>query len=212
MQLSALRNIDVCVMPCCGRAIQCEIDRHEVCSHVGAWPTNPTFHLCAGSCVLVTECNSCSPVHERMVVGGSCALSLPTSSAPSSRPCLNGGSCNAALDSFDRFGRFNCSCPPGFAGLQCEYGVDECSSDRAAMAEHVWMKSTRLPAVPTRFQRTQMRSRQPRWPRRPRVGQFILVRSLVLVHDNFGLCRCPSLHSDRHAVEQVVAMDTRVNS
>ena len=85
--------------------------------------------------------------------------------------------------------------------------------NRAAMAEHVWMKSTRLltsahqvSADPNALSTTSLAT-----PTAGAVQFHFLVRSLVLVHDNFSLCRCPSLHSDRHAVEQVVAMDTRVN-
>lgn len=37
-------------------------------------------------------------------------------------PCLNGGSCQAAL------GSFSCSCAPGFTGPRCAQDVDECLS------------------------------------------------------------------------------------
>ena len=110
---------------------QCETDRHEVCSHLGGWRSNATttFHLCAESCVLQTECNSCSLLHARLVnCGGSCVPS--TSAHPcGSRPCLNGGSCNASTDSFGCFAGFNCSCPAGWGGSVCEYDLDECLSE-----------------------------------------------------------------------------------
>jgi Notch-like protein len=197
---------------------QCEIDRHEVCSHVSARRSNVTFHLCAGSCVLETECNSCSLVHERMVnCGGSCApITCPPALHPcSSRPCFNGGSCNASLDSFDRFGRFNCSCPAGFAGLQCEYNVDECTSEPCRNG------GTCLDGIDVFACQCPPGFSGPKCALDNLAGHvdrecgpvafFGKIPCFACIHGNSGPCRCLSLQSDRQSVEQVVVMDTRVN-
>ena len=39
-----------------------------------------------------------------------------------SDPCLNGGVC------LDLVATFECTCPPGFIGVQCEVNPDECES------------------------------------------------------------------------------------
>ena len=112
---------------------RCEIDRHEPCTHFVPLSSDLTFQLCAGSCVVQSECNSCSLLHDAMVnCGGSCTARVcpPAVHPCSSNPCLNGGSCSATLlDLFDHFAWFNCSCPPGWDGPTCESDVDECLSE-----------------------------------------------------------------------------------
>ena len=110
----------------------CEVDRHEPCSHFAPLYSETKFRICGGSCVVESECNMCSLLHENMVnCGGSC---VPRTCPPEvhpcgSIPCHNGGSCAASLVTIDRYGPFTCSCAPGWDGVTCESNVDECHSD-----------------------------------------------------------------------------------
>ena len=110
----------------------CEVDRHEPCSHFAPLHSGFKFRICGGSCVVESECNACLLVDEDMVnCGGSCVpRTCPPEPHPcGSNPCHNGGSCYASLVTIDRYGPFNCSCTPGWNGITCESNIDECLSD-----------------------------------------------------------------------------------
>ncbi|XP_025835498.1 protein crumbs isoform X2 [Agrilus planipennis] len=92
--------------------INCEMELRQSRCDTHSCPAYADCVELSGTYVCVCKKETAGS-HSDCIVGLGCLNS----------PCANGGSCTATKTGF------NCSCPPGFTGDQCQVDIDECASD-----------------------------------------------------------------------------------